>query len=415
MLAALVAGAALGGCGDDGRRATQTHEFVDSIGVNVHMSYNDTAYGDHAAVRTALRDLGVRHVRDGVVIGREDQYEALSKLAADGIKANLILGDPRGRFGTGTLEEQISTLKFDLPDVAASVEGPNEYDSSGDPDWPATLRGYQIRLHAELEADPDLARLPVVGPSLIDMPAWNRVRDLSFAMDFGNIHPYPGGEPPAAGPLRHQLNLARAGSGGRPVMATETGYHNATRAEGGRQQPGVSESAAAVYLPALLLEHFRVGIARTFLYELVDEQPEPRLADSEQHFGLVRNDFTRKPAFGALQNMIRLLDDPGPAFEPGSLEVKIDAGAPVGDLLLQKRDGRFYLALWRSATPAWSKAARRDIRPAPVAVSVRFGADVERVRAYSPVRSREPIDSWDGPDRLDLQLGAEPIVLEIRE
>src|SRR4051812_21597654 len=94
-------------CGDSKSvTAVPTAEaFIDSIGVNVHMSYSDTGYAQTQLVRDRLRQLGVRHVRDGIVINRPDQYQALNLLAAAGIHAQLILGDPAGRFGTGTLEQ----------------------------------------------------------------------------------------------------------------------------------------------------------------------------------------------------------------------------------------------------------------------------------------------------------------------
>lgn len=410
---ALAAVAAVAGCGEEGGEAKTAQSFVESIGVNVHMSYDDTAYGDPPAVRAAVRELGVRHVRDGIVLGRADQYAALRGLAADGARANLILGDPQGRFGTGSLDEQLATLREELEGVAESVEGPNEYDTSGDPAWPRVLRDYQARLHGLVRSDPELGAVEVVGPSLVDGSAWGRVGDLTGSLDYGNIHPYPGGEPPAERHVEGQLDLVRPASRSRPVIATETGYHNAIEAAGGRQQPGVSERAAAAYIPILLLEHFRAGIARTYLYELADERPEPERRDPEQHFGLVRSDFTRKPAFASLRNTIGLLTDPGGGFEPGRLEYDLDSGVPVAHLLLQKRDGRFYIALWRNATAVWSKAARTDVAPRPGRVRVRFGEDAARVRSFAPVRSTEPVGSWRDAAEVSVELGGEPLLLEV--
>jgi hypothetical protein len=411
---ALSALLALAGCGqDEGRRAQPAQSFVDSIGVNVHMGYTDTAYGRLGAVRAALRQLGVRNVRDGVSIGREDQYAALRALGRDGVRADLILGDPLGRFGTGTVEQQVGTVKRELLSVTRSVEGPNEFDGSGARDWPRLLRAYQERLYGLVKGDPELSVLPVVGPSLIDMPAWPRVGDLSRWIDYGNIHPYPGGEPLQPDRLSVQLEQVARSSRSEPVMATETGYHNALSAPP-VQQPGVSERAAAAYVPRLFFEHFRAGIERTFEYELVDERPEPAGRDAESHFGLLRSDFSRKPAFLALANTIALLEDPGPSFRTGSLDFALKSGDSVGRLLLQKRDGTFYLVLWRPGTSAWSRAAHTDLSPAPVAVRVRLGEPAERVRSYAPVRSTRPLESWEGAESVRLELGVEPLVLEIR-
>ena len=48
-----------------------------------------------------------------------------------------------------------------------------------------------------------------------------------------------------------------------------------------------------------------------------------------------------------MKNFIALLADEGPAFEPGGLGMKLSGETTnVQHLLLQKRDGRFYLAIW---------------------------------------------------------------------
>ena len=88
----------------------------------------------------------------------------------------------------------------------------------------------------------------------------------------------------------------------RGLVFTETGYHNALHDRA--DQPPASEEAAAVYFPRLLLAAFGLGARRTFIYELLDEKPDPGLADLQQHFGLLRNDFSPKPAFTAIKTLI---------------------------------------------------------------------------------------------------------------
>src|SRR5512146_2934684 len=39
--------------------------FVDSIGVCTHYNYDNTVYRDMPTIGNKLRDLGVRHIRDG--------------------------------------------------------------------------------------------------------------------------------------------------------------------------------------------------------------------------------------------------------------------------------------------------------------------------------------------------------------
>ena len=49
------------------RRPSPARAFGDSIGVNTHIGWYDTAgYGDFDPIESRLRELGVRYVRDGL-------------------------------------------------------------------------------------------------------------------------------------------------------------------------------------------------------------------------------------------------------------------------------------------------------------------------------------------------------------
>jgi hypothetical protein len=45
--------------------ALRASTFVETIGVNVHMSWKDTVYGNVDAVANAISTLGIKHLRDG--------------------------------------------------------------------------------------------------------------------------------------------------------------------------------------------------------------------------------------------------------------------------------------------------------------------------------------------------------------
>ena len=97
-------------------------------------------------------------------------------------------------------------------------------------------------------------------------------------------------------------------------MATESGYHTALSWDG--SHPAVTESAQARYIPRLSLEFYEAGLPRTYMYELIDQGTS--LTHREDHFGLLRNDGTEKPAFRALASMIAILKDPGSTFTTGN-------------------------------------------------------------------------------------------------
>ena len=66
--------------------------FVNSVGVNVHLHYNDTLYYDNfPLVRSRLQDLRVRHVRDGLIDTTWPEYYARhNSLGRAGIKGTFI-------------------------------------------------------------------------------------------------------------------------------------------------------------------------------------------------------------------------------------------------------------------------------------------------------------------------------------
>ena len=152
------------------------------------------------------------------------------------------------------------------------------------------------------------------------------------------------------------------------------------------------EQAAAIYFPRLYLDYFRRGIARSFAYELFDQRPDAGRIDNEANFGFVRNDFSEKPAFTALQRTIDLLEDPGAAFTPSSLDYSIQGGrSTLRQMLLQKRDGSFYLVLW-NAESVWNPTTRQAVASTAGSVRVQLPGRA-RVDVYKPNQAGAPVAS----------------------
>jgi len=229
-------------------RATPADAFVDSIGVNIHLHYNDTIYGDFPKVKAALAETGVRHVRDGLVdSGWQPYFDRVNELAAAGLRFTFI---------TSLKPERIAPVAEKVKDAIEAFEGPNEVNLNK---WSVeNARNYQRDLWQTVKASP-FAKTPVVALSVTDFKWAKELGDISAWCDFGNVHPYPGGWEPENGAnwmradLKSGIETARANCGAKPIMITETGYHNAV--EGKHGHIAVSEAAAGIYSAAPFPPH----------------------------------------------------------------------------------------------------------------------------------------------------------------
>jgi len=307
-------------------------------------------------------------------------------------------------------------VKSRLRNSIASFASVNEPDISGYGDWIARTRAYQAELYRQVKADPFLRQFPVLGPALVNRGSRAALGDLTPYLDRGNLHPYPGGTPPLRN-LPDERLLASYVSGAKPLQITEVGYHNDLNfAESHRP---ANEHVTAVYTPRLALEAFRNGIERTYFYTLVDlwspaDAVTHGIPPSENSFGLLRYDLSRKPSFIALRNLLRAIDaDSAPVANPGGLRLGIEgAGPDVRQLLFRSADGSYALALWRDVS-IWDWTALRELSPAPDHVVVDLGQPIALARRFDPVVTDAETARWASPNRIGLDLGGAPIVLKL--
>jgi hypothetical protein len=340
--------------------------FADSVGVNIHLHHTDTSYRDFELVRSRLVELGARHVRDGLIPTTwQPYYDRHNALGALGIKGLFIAG-------AKVSEAALHAFPTKVPNSFEGYEGPNEYDLSGDAVWTGTLHQSLAQLRA-LRAQPGAANFPVYGPSLTSQPAYIALGDVSTYVDAANMHNYLSGRHPGTkgwgangyGSIDWNLALARRYSPGRPIVSTETGYWDDMAV-----RDSLPPAVVARYMPRLLLEQFRKGIERTYIYELIDD-PVPGIA-ARSGYGLIRADGSRKPAFSAVANLQRILSDRGPQPAPVPFDYTVEGGhADVRHMAFQKRDGTMLIALWVERS-GYDLDARRaiDVPSQSVTVSV---------------------------------------------
>ncbi len=387
--------------------ARQADSLVEAFGVNVHMAYGTTPYKDATKIAAALKALGTRHVRDRLRLNRTDQFAALRTLRTSGIKSDLIMGDPLNQ--SGTPAQLVTAVATQLPDVADSLEGANEWNLTGRTNWAAELRAHQTEVFKRANANPATAKLPVLGPALGRRVGFSTLGDLSSVLDLGNNHQYPGGLQPSVH-IDDMIAAERLVAGAKPQMMTESGYNTAVGSTVGNLP--VTEKVGGYYAPKLLLEHFNRGVVRMYDYELVDQKLDPTFVNPEANFGLLRNDMTPKPAYTAVKNLLQLVSDPGPAFQPGGLSYTLGGSTTgVRKVLLQKRDGRFYLILWRDISLYTPKTKTVTTNPA-VNVTVNL-AQPTAMSVYRPSVQTKALSGSTTATTINVPLSDDAVAVEI--
>lgn len=388
--------------------AASTRAFADSVGVNVHVNYTDTSYGNFPQVKAKLQGLGTRWVRDGLCPTCVTQHARLNELAAVGIRSQLQIGTPSD---LSTVGAGVTAAEAKIPNAVGAFEGVNEWDLHGGTTWKETLKQHQSLLYQRVKSSATLSHVPVLGPSVVRSANREALGDISDVLDFGNIHPYAGGLKPGWN-IPGELTSGALNSGTKPIIAGEIGYHNAVDTT--TTHPGVSEKAAGTYVPRMYLDAFARGVKRSFAYELVNLHADSTGTKRDYNFGLLRADFSEKPAYTSLKTLMHLLGDTTTQGTLGGLRYEIAGDTTdVRSVLLQGADGAFYLALWQDAS-VWDRDLKRDLTVAPRDVRISFGQTIDRAEVYDVLRGTTAVATHTSPRHLDMQVPAQPLVIKLK-
>jgi hypothetical protein len=405
--------------------ARSAASFLDSVGVNVHLGYGNTAYRDTPGILDRLSQLGVHHVRDALPLQPNAlQLQGLRALPARGIKADLAIAQtPRRVHQLPSPLDVMNSLVDTGPKVRAAVEAveaPNEWDLQGGDNWVSQIVTFTRSFGSLLRSDPVWGHVTYVGPSTGRVERVSQLPNLGAGpghVDVANLHNYTAGGPPErdAG----YLAAARRTAVGKPLWVTEIGFHTAVEQVG--RQPAVTEAQQGSYVTRQLLENYSRGVARSYIYELAEEKPDPALIDQEQHFGLLRTDLSPKPAFTQLRTLLDGVRDPAHPRKGGAAsadvpELKLSIrtpGDPVGSLLLRRTDGSYRLVLWARGGLALDGAS--TARNARVDVVLTGGARAVSVQrtAGGAVAGSASGGGAHAAEQIAGRLGGDPVILDI--
>jgi len=408
-----------------GPTATRMSDFLDSIGVCVHITQGVDDPGPSAS---AMAFAGIREMRDDGNPATVPKWIAVFQDA--GVRTNVLTNQSVP--GTVGMAEA-------LQDAGAllSVEGANEPNN-----FPVTYDGatsssttfvpvaeLQRDLYAAIKADPALAGVPVfassesggaepdnVGLQFLTIPAdaGTKMPAGTQYADYANTHNYVCGhsndlvdnvcwnatDPTLNGDwdglyveYGHTWNKGFTGypdSGLEtlPRVSTETGW--LTSGTGSITE----EQQARVFLN-LYLAGFKRGWTYTFIYMLRDDPVQG-------YWGLFDTSYNPKTSGTYLHNLTTILADTGWAAT-GRLDYSIaNEPATVHDLLLQKSNGTFDLLVWDERPTGGSDEVVVDLGTVRAAVTL-----------YDPTTGTAPTQALSQVSSVTVTVSDHPVVIEL--
>jgi hypothetical protein len=406
--------------------AMRAANFLDTIGVNTHINWQDSgsAYANQANIKSAIAYLGADYVRDGV------PYEGWTlpfyqELAATGVKFNLVTSadafNQTGSFATDL--GHISALANASPGSVASIEGLNEintwtvdYNGQNTGSNLALGRDIQSLLYSQVHADAALKSVPVLNLTVGGLTAQQAsvMGDMSNLADYGTWHTYFGnGDQPGAN-IASGIAAAKLLDPADPVQITETNYYTAvdTMEWGGG---GVTEAVQAKFNLNLLMDAAKGGVARTYLYELFDNNLSPTTT-VEGSLGLFHSDGSPKAAATAIHNLGVILADTAAnatSFTTSALDVAVTGLSATGKtLLMQKADGDYSLAIW-AEPDIWNEQTRTAIDAPSQSVTVTLGKAAGAITVYDPLTGTSAIASAADANSITVKVTDHPLIIDI--
>ncbi|AWI09961.1 putative Ig domain-containing protein [Ereboglobus luteus] len=424
VVAALCAGT-IAPLAADPVQAVQADAFVASTAVATHWRKGGSATNPFPDVymtkfdelSSLVIDSGIRHIRD--TGSTPDFIKKIQMLSDAGVKSIITIHPAAGirpnslYWAAGAAYSVDDYVRVVGRDVIAYLEMNNELDMasqrsatywrpndtvtlSDDPESANYYINYIKAATADAKAslaasgDGSIASVPLIGPSFATTEkgpnsSYTRAGDLSQHVDFSNIHHYYLGREPETSTIRGidyvVENCAREQAPGKGMIATEGG--ESTIAGTSKQiWPAVIQGR---YMPRYFLTHFLKGFTVTAAYELVDESRGASVPNTnkEDNFGLIKNDLTPKPAYHAVKNMLSVLKDPGPSFEPATLDYAMSGGTDnVNTAFFQKRNGDFYLCLWLGVSSYDSTGDGSIFDNPPQSVTLALPAEIQSARIF---------------------------------
>jgi hypothetical protein len=434
--------------------AVKANDFLNTIGVNTGICYGSD---NPTTVVTLIKQFGIRQIRDDDNDNPSCDSTFISVYQQTGAKFELV---PVGTTGQSDITTYISdTTTLANAGALLALEGPNEpyyqpvgwngetSSNTASPYW-TPVADYQQALYSQIKSNSVLKNYPVwdlslggwesndVGLQWLTIPS-NPPDASTLQMpvgtqyaDYANVHNYTSeacwivyptfpvanmmwdqestsetleadacvlglfldyGQTLTANYTLNYLGYTATQLATLPKVSTETGFQ-----ESNSNPPFAltDDQIGRLYLD-LFLDAVKNGWAYTFLYEL---------HDSGDGYGLVSSSYAVRTQGTYLQNFTTILADTSSNFTAGSLNYSVPSEpATVHDLLLQKSNGTFYIAVWDEEQPG---SSTKDT------VTVDLGGTYN-VAEYDPTKGTSATTTLTGVSTVSLTLSLSPILLQL--
>jgi hypothetical protein len=340
-------------------------------------------------------------------------------LAQQGIKFTFYISGTVG-MTTADLKAQLALIEkvnAAVPGSVVAVEGLNEinnfaftYNGVGGLQGATNL---QKDLYAAVHSNSGLSGVAVdyfTGYAAGSIAAGSNPSTTAGLADYDTQHPYPnGGEAPAAW-VSPSKALSNETSGAGPAVYTETGYSS-----NGGTTGAVNADVQAKYTLDLLMDTARDGIARTYLYQLMDAyQAGSRQGDDGT--GLFDSNNLSKSAATAIHDLTSILADTGStasAFTPTTLSYSLANLPTTGNSLeMEKSNGAYDIVVWNEPQ-IWNEATGKEITFAPTTVTLNLASTYATVELFDPLSSAAPIKTLSNVSSVQLSITDHPLIVEI--
>ena len=399
------------------QQATPASSFHDSICVVIQPAFVAEAEWNNNLWPGFLADLGVKNVR-GKLSTNLTAVSRLKPYFASGGKMIVTVVAQSGSVDKVKTKKNLLFLAANVPSAnLVGLESANELNHNySATDTARILRDLQPFLRSTVSAIPQLAKVPLVAPSIYirDPAVYKAVGNLEPNVDRWNLHYYnEGRRPPITGGLTKPGTLAQAILDARilaptkPGYITEMGYKQATP-DASPAAGVLSERAAAIYSLRAYLDYYAAGVEKSCIYSLIDDAARGKI-----NHGLrmtAAQGFKPRANFHAIKNLTALFADPG--VGSGSLDYSL-AGAPASlrKQLFVKSDGTFLLTMYQDVD-SWNRSTKRDTVVAPANVTITLPASAS-FQVYRPTFGAAAVQTANG-NRIVVPVADDAVVLAVR-